>query len=58
MLYSKDLEENLRQRATLLLSSHTDALNQKLIFRQCKEDPLFFFNMFLWTYKPKAVGDE
>lgn len=58
MLYSKDLEENLQQRALLLLKAENDPELQLIIMRQCEEDPLFLFNMFLWTYKPKAIGDE
>jgi len=58
MIYSKDIEENLKQRATLLLKAKLDPEVQQVIMRQCYDDPLFFFNMFLWTYKPKAVWDE
>jgi hypothetical protein len=58
MLYSKDYEENLKQRATLLLKAQNNPEVQQIIMRQCQDDPLFFFNLFLWTYKPKAVGDE
>jgi len=58
MLYSKDHEENLKQRAILLLKAQNNPEIQQIIMRQCHDDPLFFFNLFLWTYKPKAVGDE
>ena len=58
MLYSKDLTENLRQRATILAEAHSNIELQHKLIRLCSEDPLFFFNMFLWTYKPKAVGAE
>lgn len=58
MLYSKDLTENLRQRAILLSEANDNPEIQLKLMRMCEEDPLFFFNMFLWTYKPKAVGAE
>jgi len=58
LMYSKVHDENLRQRAIILAKSKYDIENQLVIMRHCADDPLFFFNMFLWTYKPKAIGDE
>ena len=59
--YSTDINENLKQRTRLLMKAekweNKDEI-RKIIIRKCKEDPLFFFNMLLWTYKPKAVWDE
>ena len=57
-MYSKDFETNLKERATLLLKAENSPELQMLLKKKCQEDPLYFFNMFLFTYKPKAVGDE
>jgi hypothetical protein len=58
MLYSKDEKGNLDQRAIMLAKCAEDKDAQDLIVKQCGDDILFFFNMLLWTYKPKAVGSE
>lgn len=58
MIYSKDTNENLKQRAKLLIEARTNIELQEIIKKKCSEDPIFFFNMFLFTYKPKAVGNE
>lgn len=58
MIYSKIEEENKKQRAKILLEANNNIELQQIIKKKCVEDPLFFFNMFLWTYKPKAVWDE
>jgi hypothetical protein len=55
MLYSKNLEENLRQRTKLLLEAQNNPELQEILKKKCSEDILFFFNMFLWTFKPKAL---
>lgn len=57
-IYSKNPDENLRQRVKLLLAAKDNIELQQIIKRKCSEDPIFFFNMFLFTFKPKAVGDE
>lgn len=58
MLYSKNPEENLKQRVKLLIEARDNPELQEIIRRKCSEDPIYFFNMFLYTYKPKAVGSE
>jgi len=58
MIYSKEPIENLRQRTKILIEARDNPELQEILKKKCSEDPLFFFNMFLYTYKPKAVGDE
>ena len=55
MLYSKNINENLQQRVKLLFKAKNDTKTQQIIMQQCSNDVLFFFNMLLFTYKPKAV---
>lgn len=57
-MYSKDIEQNLKQRANLLIKSKNNTQLQLILKKKCSDSPLFFFNMFLFTYKPKAVWDE
>lgn len=60
-MYSKDFNTNLKERANLLLKAENNPELQALIMKKCKDVetwPLYFFNMFLFTYKPKAVWDE
>lgn len=57
-IYSKDKKENLLQRFKFISDAKDDLELQELLKIQCKNDPLFFFNIFLWTYKPKAVWNE
>lgn len=57
-MWDKDIKNNLRQRAKLLLKSKNNNKLQAIVKRKCRESPLFFFNMFLFTYKPKSVWEE
>lgn len=57
-MYSKEYESNLKERANLLIKSKDNIELQKLIFKKCENDVLYFFNLLLWTYKPKAVWNE
>ena len=55
LMYAKTPPENLKQRLILISKANSDVELQQILMRKCKEDPLFFFNVFLWTYKPKAI---
>lgn len=57
-IYSKNREENMKGRAKLLLKARSNPELQMIIKKKCDESILFFFNMFLYTYKPKAVWNE
>ena len=57
-MYSKDFKENLKQRANLLIKADNNKELQMLLKKKCSEDCLYFFNMFLFTYKPKSIGNE
>lgn len=57
-MYSKQEDENLRQRVKLLIEAKDNIELQQILIKKCSDDPLFFFNMFLWTFKPKAVWSE
>lgn len=58
MIYSKEELTNLQERAKLLIEAKHNEELQLIIMKKCSEDVLFFFNMFLYTYKPKAVWNE
>lgn len=63
VLYPKDPLENKRYRAQVLLrcSQGTKAQKDKAAsyyYKLCKENILFFFNVFLWTYDPRKSGNE
>ena len=57
-MYSKNFDENIKERANIILKAENNPELQLLLMKKCEEDPLYFFNMFLYTYKPKAVGSE
>ena len=44
-------QANKEKRLELL--KYTSPDGWVTIIRKCKEDPIFFFNMFLWTYNPR-----
>ena len=48
--------ENKLQRIKLLEHAHTDPEIQKWIIKRCSEDPIYFFNMLLWTYNPRLLN--
>lgn len=49
----KDLPGNLRYRAELLKWADTKAKQRSLI-EACRDDILFFFNVFAWLYEPRS----
>jgi hypothetical protein len=48
-----DVLRNLRYRKHLLNAAVGDERLQQEIFSRCARDPVFFFNVALWTYSPK-----
>lgn len=59
--YPRDLLENKRYRAKIKLrcdqsNSKKRAEARAFYYQKCKEDILFFFNVFLWTYDPRLDG--
>lgn len=59
-LVPKDLKTNLRFREELLRACHrTSAGHESMretLRQMSKEDPLFYLNVFGWTYDPRSVG--
>ncbi len=45
--------ENKKQRLKLLIKAKEDTRIQSMIIKKSEQDPLFFFNMLLWTYNPR-----
>jgi hypothetical protein len=57
MIAPKDMELNAKVRRQLLWDgAHVDGA-AKDIWERCSEDPLFYVNMFCWTYNPRLVKD-
>ena len=52
-LIPKDLEENLKWRATAIQSVLHNQGNANFFREACSKDPLFFFNGFCWTFDPR-----
>lgn len=47
----KSLRENMRVRAKLLQECDKDPIMQACVMRKCKDDPVYFFEHFVWTMK-------
>ncbi len=56
--YEKILQDNLITRANLLKNSVTDARLKACIIQQCKDDPKFFFNNFLYTVRNDSMFSD
>lgn len=50
--YIAQVQQNNKEKRLEILK-YTSAEGWVTIIRKCKEDPIFFFNMFLWTYNPR-----
>jgi len=50
--YIEQVQLNNKEKRLELLK-YTSPEGWVTIIRKCKEDPIFFFNMFLWTYNPR-----
>ena len=50
--YISQVQQNNKEKRLELLKYTSDE-GWVTIIRKCKEDPIFFFNMFLWTYNPR-----
>lgn len=44
------------ERLSLLQKAQGDKLLQAVLFERCKEDPVFWFNHFCWTFNPRLTG--
>lgn len=53
VIYPKDLRENLLFRANLMEKANGDDKLKDALKLKAKNDILFFFNVFLWTYDPR-----
>ena len=50
---STNIEENKKIRLKVLSKAEKDPKLQDMLIRKCKEDPIFFCNLFCWTYDPR-----
>lgn len=46
--------DNLHSRKDLILKAHDNPELQQAAVEQCRQDIIFFFDFFLWTYNPKV----
>lgn len=53
-LYPKTLNENLKERAQLLISAEHDATLQAAVKEMCRRDRLYWINLFCYTYDPRT----
>jgi len=45
--------ENIIERLSILDKAKNDPELQQIIVKLCESDPVYFFNMRLWTYNPR-----
>jgi len=55
--YPKIPEENIKYRLNILRKAEDDKLLQSQIKEICKQDILFWINLFCWTKDPRRVPD-
>jgi len=53
MTHQERLDKNIEMRQELVLEAFTSPDLQRETADRCRQDILFFFNAFLWTYNPR-----
>ena len=53
LIYPKDEDAMLAYRERVISKSLNDKEMQQLLIQECKDDILFFVNVFCWTYNPR-----
>lgn len=51
-------QENLAARQRILRACSNSEFNQQIVRRACKEDILFYCNLFVWQFNPQHFGTE
>ncbi len=54
MHYPKDLDANKRFRLEVILKAKENQKLQCLLLEKCRQDIVFFVNVFCWTYDPRV----
>ena len=54
MNFPKNSQDNLAYRARLLSRANQDPVFQNAVWNVCKDSPLFWVNVFVWTYDPRG----
>lgn len=52
-MYPKDYNENLKYRDNVITKAQKDKELRSLLMAKCKEDIVFFLNVFCWTFDPR-----
>lgn len=56
--YNEILQDNLRERSILITKAKDNLDLQRLIVKKCEDDPIYFFEYFLYTDKNNDFFDE
>lgn len=57
-MYPKESKENKQYRLDVLQKARNNPELQGLLIKKCEEDPIYFLNVFGWTYNPRVTPSD